>query len=799
MPTLETTFDYMRAFANEMGSRIVESYPAIHKPEDAVSPLLRNLKRKPLAAQTLAIMGVAKYLKDHDAAKIVAECGTGKTLMSIAACYVHAQARPFTALVMCPPHLVRKWAREVYLTCPNTRVYFLESMRNGGDRTKPHGVVEVTLKNGKIERKPGGFPFTELRRMGRKGWRKHTSQNAFFIVSKERAKLGYFWKHSFNVPESGLNRGQVVNPESGKPMDLSDGSHVTHLCLTGKKKYEESCQRKDGTAVFAPLWSADHGKIQRMAPLEYMGRYMDGWFDYAIADEMHQLAGDTAQGNGLGTLGRVARKLIALTGTLMGGYADDLFNILYRMDAPQMVHAGYAWGAEGRGAFQSAFGVYESTVVRNEEDNACTRNSKAKATIKRRPGCSPVLFGNFLMDSTAFVSLEDIASNLPAYEESVVPVTMDDDLKGAYDDVADCFANALHDHPRNPTITSMMLQTLLCYPDHPFGFKPIKALLPNENGDPEIVTICKPQSLAKNKLYAKERALVDDIKAELAQGRRVQVFATYTGEHDVTARLRTVLEQSGLRVAVLKSSVPTERRESWYADRLKEGVEVVIAHPKLVETGLDLLEFPSIYFYETGYSIYTLRQASRRSWRIGQKKPVKVKFFFYDETAQEKCVKLMGRKLLVSLMMEGKFSGEGLDALAGNDDLTATLVRELVEDGKVGESADDVWKSLNHARVGYLQQPEKNQTEPDQPTPDEVNKVLAAVEAQSGPSIEVRFITGPTEPEPVLAGSGKPEPVEGVFALAAMPAQPSGLAAFGARRPARRSARLNPGQMSLFG
>jgi hypothetical protein len=33
---------------------------------------------------------------------------------------------------------------------------------------------------------------------------------------------------------------------------------------------------------------------------------------------------------------------------------------------------------------------------------------------------------------------------------------------------------------------------------------------------------------------------------------------------------------------------------------------------EVVKTGLDLYEFPKVIFYETGYSIYTLRQASRR-------------------------------------------------------------------------------------------------------------------------------------------------------------------------------------------
>ncbi|MEL7893404.1 DEAD/DEAH box helicase, partial [Pseudomonas aeruginosa] len=40
-----------------------------------------------------------------------------------------------------------------------------------------------------------------------------------------------------------------------------------------------------------------------------------------------------------------------------------------------------------------------------------------------------------------------------------------------------------------------------------------------------------------------------------------------------------------------------------------------------VKTGLDLLDFPTIAFMQTGYKVYTLQQAARRSWRIGQKHP----------------------------------------------------------------------------------------------------------------------------------------------------------------------------------
>jgi hypothetical protein len=138
----------------------------------------------------------------------------------------------------------------------------------------------------------------------------------------------------------------------------------------------------------------------------------------------------------------------------------------------------------------------------------------------------------------------------------------------------------------------------------------------------------------------------------------------------------------------------------------------VICHPKLVETGLDLLAFPTLYFYETGYSLHTLRQASRRSWRIGQRFPVRVKFVTYSGTMQETCLRLMGKKMLVALMMEGKFSGEGLQALDTDEDLMSAMARELVEKAGVGESADAVWRDLGHERDRV--QPHPVTAEPEQ-------------------------------------------------------------------------------------
>ena len=74
---------------------------------------------------------------------------------------------------------------------------------------------------------------------------------------------------------------------------------------------------------------------------------------------------------------------------------------------------------------------------------------------------------------------------------------------------------------------------------------------------------------------------------------------------------------------------------------------------------------------------------------------------------QANCLRLMGRKLLVALAMEGKFAGEGLQSLDEDDDMLTSMAKELVEKNGIGEGADRVWKALNseHQRLFPTRQP----------------------------------------------------------------------------------------------
>jgi hypothetical protein len=255
-------------------------------------------------------------------------------------------------------------------------------------------------------------------------------------------------------------------------------------------------------------------------------------------------------------------------------------------------------------------------------------------------------------------------------------------------------------HRGNHSVVSTMLNTLLAWPDHPYGFGTLYGSEFNpETRCRERFVIAETMDLDKNQICAKERALLSEIKAQLERGRKCHVYAVFTTKHDVVARLEGLMRAEKIRAAVLRASVPAHKREAWYREQLRRGIDVAICHPKICETGLDLVEFPVILFHETGYSLHTLRQASRRSWRIGQRSPVECKFFIYRDTMQDVCLRLMGKKLLVALAMEGKFASEGLQAIDGEDDMLTAMARELVENRGIGEPAESIWNRISPAPI----------------------------------------------------------------------------------------------------
>jgi hypothetical protein len=189
-----------------------------------------------------------------------------------------------------------------------------------------------------------------------------------------------------------------------------------------------------------------------------------------------------------------------------------------------------------------------------------------------------------------------------------------------------------------------------------------------------------PQSVSNfNELHEKDRSVLDVVERKTAEGGRVLIYTSWT-RIDSQQKLSKLLEDNGYRVATLTSGVPPNRREEWVEKQVEDGIQVLITNPSLVETGLDLNDFTTLYYYNIAYNLFTLRQSSRRSWRINQKAPkVEVYFTYYEGTMQHRAIRLMASKLAVAGIIEGNFTDEGLAAMSDCADMTTALARELTQ------------------------------------------------------------------------------------------------------------------------
>src|ERR1035438_2606163 len=136
-------------------------------------------------------------------------------------------------------------------------------------------------------------------------------------------------KRPHGICEVKLRQGKIVY--EGLRLSLAQLRHM------GRKEWRRRCP---ASAFF--ITGKDRGKLGYYWENVYLkaksGPNLGGIINpdtgTAIMDSERQKL--TYLDNGLGVLGRAAKRLIALTGTLMGGYADDLFNIFYRMEPHAM-------------------------------------------------------------------------------------------------------------------------------------------------------------------------------------------------------------------------------------------------------------------------------------------------------------------------------------------------------------------------------------------------------------------------------------------------------------------------------
>lgn len=825
------------------------------------------------------VPGFANYVMDG-----VVHHNTGKTIIGMLAINKYHQMKgrsSYRAAVLCPDHLIKKWAREISETIPRARVRTfdgwqdflslleLRSSANGKNGKslwrKPIGPEWYIIGRNQAKwaptwsgicERPPGLSLKAGPSVGRLSSRSFVVARE--LVTDERG-LGVYDKtgrpvkkpviattivcpscgaraidkEGKPIPAEDIIKKRVfcqgvylkeVHPDAGKNTDKVDGSHkcirlyhrgsnptdcdpsLRHADVTwerGKEvSHKPSAEAAKRTFVVEecgePLWQWTR-KPYRWPPAKFIQKKMRGFFDDLIVDEVHeQKSEDSAQANAAGSLMGASKRVLCLTGTLIGGYASDIFALMVRMGFTSIFDEGFKWRRSD--SFAEQYGSVDRIVTttvsgasgpkttgRRGQVSMRKESSDPKTTFREAPGIMPQLFGSHMIGRSLFITLEEMADELPPMIEYVsgsrrpdpppkeaidsasarldrlvsanvdrnsqefkdaasehselihqklysdnwfqVGCDMDDDQDLEYKRVHGALEDAAKDLLKfgSMKLLSTFLHTTLAYPDMPYDWRhSFEVLAAVERavkqgveidmslvdtvgywGDNKVDIgqwngVVTPADLSKDVIRPKERALIDICNHHKALGNQCWVYCQMTDKRDVRQRLKKILEQAGLRVLLLDpAKVKPVDREAWIKQHGKN-YDVMISHPKPVSTGLDLFDkggshnFNVLIFYQTGYSLFDTRQASRRSWRIGQDKPCFVYYLYYRGTMQHRAMQLQSRKMAAAMAVDGEFSAEGLAGLADGDGGAMSLVKSLSDN----MSDEDMQRGWGKVRGG---------------------------------------------------------------------------------------------------
>ena len=294
----------------------------------------------------------------------------------------------------------------------------------------------------------------------------------------------------------------------------------------------------------------------------------------------------------------------------MGGYSSTLFHLLYRFSPDIRTE----FGRSDEHRWVQRYGFEEHTVGKPDddsvEDGRNSRRRKFRKTVRERPGLVPsALF--HIIGNTVFLKLADVASGLPDYTEQILLSSMDseEDATGYSQRSAYGSRSCARSWRRRSRLAPSGCWRPTFRPSWP---TPRAAPRGRRSSTPGAVTSsCRCRPCRERSSTPRRRPWWTWWRRSAWRGAGVLVYATHTGTRDITERMDDILTRHGFRVAVMKAdAVAPERREAWVEERVKQGIDVMICHPRLVQTGLDLIDFPTLCWFETEFSVFQSTQKS---------------------------------------------------------------------------------------------------------------------------------------------------------------------------------------------
>ena len=195
--------------------------------------------------------------------------------------------------------------------------------------------------------------------------------------------------------------------------------------------------------------------------------------DGLIIDELHEYSGDSGQGQAMAEIAKSAKKVIAMTATLINGYSKGMFYLLFRLAPLLMKLDGQEFNKSSD--FCKRYGVIERVMVMEQTAiNSMSKGKRSAVREKPLPGVSPLVYTRFLLDNAVFLSLSDMGKELPDYEEIPVSVAMPYEIQKEYNTMKNELLEIMNSDGRLASkIMASYLNLLTAYPDQPYGHPPI--------------------------------------------------------------------------------------------------------------------------------------------------------------------------------------------------------------------------------------------------------------------------------------------------------------------------------------
>ncbi|MCF8568028.1 DEAD/DEAH box helicase family protein [Alicyclobacillus tolerans] len=713
---------YLQTYASHLATAIEEMEAPAHDLDRPIDPAIASMARTPFPAQAHTAQAVINGLREQNGVIVSSDMGTGKSIVSLAvanALAAHSKDG-FTVLLLVPGITVPKWQRdEIGKTLPNAKVTVLKNWRDvvryrnqrmSGTKREPLEFLLLSRDTAKLGMPKAPALIYKPRhiladRTDQEAPRKPVIRDddqglTIHVGEADSAKSVRLLHDVWVCPE--CNGVQVKTDHESVKQARENASDEFELLCELKLGFDDLAERETEYNTFRierqptkrkqfhfranvqdyhcsscgvnlmryvdPTRESVKGLgNRRLQPAWFMQRYLKNAIDLLIVDELHQYRTQSGQGMALGAMVGAAKRLVALTGTLSDGRASSLYYLLWRLAPGEMLADGI--DHRSRSKFTHLYGSMEQRGRYTKDEVRSAGGHTGRQLVmnppREVPGLSPKLFANYLSHRAVFLELGDLGLPLVELEERPIFVDMEPEHGAAYA----MFHNQLEEKMKraymlgNKHAFARFIPSVVQAANQPHLFQEVPI------GD-EGVLFFPPNS--ETEWSAKEQKLLESLQEDIAQNRRSVIYVRYSGDPKQDQRLYNILIENGIHARILKSSVSPENRVQWLEKAVKDEVQVVISNATLVEVGLDLLHYPSLYFYEFTDQVLTMRQAARRAWRVGQYRRCTVKYFVNNRSYEMVQFKRMMAKRSHSLLLEGRLERGDLAAFVEKDDQSAS-------------------------------------------------------------------------------------------------------------------------------